>query len=50
MLPFSERSDTVIDEASGTAPHHDVTAFKLEAAYGIAAAFAAPQEYGREAQ
>jgi len=43
------KHDAVTDEASGTAPHRDVTAFKVEAAYWIAAAFATPQEYGREA-
>src|SRR5437667_920388 len=50
MPPLPERSDTVIDEASGTAPHRDVTAFEGQASYRIGAAFAAPQEYGRQAE
>ena len=50
MLPVLERSDTVIDEAGGTAPHRNVTAFEAQAAHRIGAAFAAPQEYGRQAE
>src|SRR5439155_7487084 len=50
MPPLPERSDTVIDEASGTAPHRDVTAFEGQASYRIGAAFAAPQKYGRQAE
>jgi hypothetical protein len=50
MLPIAERSDTVIDEASGTAPHHDVTAFQSQAAHWIGPTFATPQEYGRQAE
>src|SRR5712691_10847170 len=50
MLPIAERSDSMIGEASGTAPHHDVTAFEAQAAHWIGASFAAPQEYGRQAE
>src|SRR2546425_805026 len=50
MLPLLERSDAVINEASGTAPHHDITAFEREAAHRIGAAFTAPQEGSRQAK
>src|SRR5216684_7569316 len=50
MLPILKRSDSVIDEACGTAPHRDVTAFEPQPAHRIGAAFAAPQEYGRQAE
>src|SRR5690349_14647630 len=50
MPPLPERSDTVIDESRGTAPHRNVTAFEAQSAYRIGAAFAAPQEYGRKAE
>ena len=50
MLPVLKRRDTVIDKASGTAPHRDVTAFEAQTAHGIGAAFTAPQEYGRQAK
>jgi hypothetical protein len=40
----------VIDEAHGTAPHHDVTAFKVQTTHWVRAAFATPQEYGRQAE
>jgi len=50
MPPIAERSDAMIDEASGTAPHYDVTAFEAQAPEGIGATFAAPQEYGRQAE
>ena len=33
VLPVLERRDAVIDEACGTAPHHDVTAFEVQAAH-----------------
>src|SRR5688572_2606095 len=45
MPSLLERSDTVIDEASGTAPYRNVTAFEAQAADRIGAAFPAPQEY-----
>src|SRR5712692_8229401 len=50
MLPVLERRDAVIDEACGTAPHRDVTAFEVQAAHRIGAAFDAPQEYGGQAE
>src|SRR5262245_35269067 len=50
MLPGSKRSDAVIDEARGTAPHRDVTAFEAEATHGIGATFPAPEEYGGQAE
>ena len=34
MLPDLKRRDAVVDEACGTAPHHDVTAFEGEARTG----------------
>src|SRR5262245_18264899 len=39
MLPFVERSHTVIDEAGGTAPDYDVTALEAQAAHWIGPAF-----------
>src|SRR5262245_57823328 len=50
MMPIVERTDTVINEASGTAPYHDVTAFEAHTAHRIRATFAAPQEYCRQAK
>ena len=50
MLPILERTDTVINESSGTAPHHDVTAFEAHTLYRIRATFATPEEYGRQAK
>jgi hypothetical protein len=41
MLPVLEGRDAAIDEACGTAPHHDVTAFETQAAHWIGAAFSA---------
>jgi hypothetical protein len=32
-LPVLERRDTVIDESRGTAPHHDVAAFEVQATH-----------------
>src|SRR5262245_43815289 len=49
MLTIAERSNAMIDEASGTAPNHDVPAFEAKAAHWIGATFAAPQKYGRHA-
>jgi hypothetical protein len=50
MLPIGERRDTVIDEACGTSPHHDVAAFETKAAHSIGATFAAPQEDSRQTE
>ena len=50
MLPILERSDAVIDEARGTAPHRRRRRFRAQAAHRIGAALAAPQEYGGQAQ
>src|SRR5712691_8814514 len=50
VLPVLERRDAVINETCGTAPHRDVAAFEGQAAHRIGAAFAAPQEYGRQAE
>src|SRR6266852_2620044 len=50
VLPVLERSNAVIDEACGTAPHRDVTAFEAQATQWIGAAIAAPQEYGGQAE
>src|SRR5215475_5896127 len=50
MLPFLEWSQTVIDEAGGAAPDHDVTALEPQAANRIGAAFTAPQEYSRQTE
>src|SRR5215471_2885966 len=50
MLPILEWGDTVIDEASGPTPHHGVTVFEVQAAHAIGATFAAPIEYGRQAE
>src|SRR5262245_26272606 len=50
MLPFVERSHTVIDEAGGTAPDYDVTALEAQAAHWIGPAFTAPQEYARQTE
>src|SRR5260370_37826984 len=50
MLPVLKGRDTVIDQARGTAPHRDVTAFEAQTAHGIGAAFTAPQEYGGQAK
>ena len=50
MLPFMERSQTVIDEARGTTPHYDVAIVEAYAAHRIGAAFTAPQKYARQAE
>jgi hypothetical protein len=50
MLSVLERGHAVIDKACGTAPHRDVTAFEMQATHRIGTAFAAPQEYGRQAE
>src|ERR1700688_2859039 len=50
MVPVLERRDSVIDEARGSAPYSDVTAFQAQAAHRVGPALAAPQEYGRQAQ
>jgi hypothetical protein len=50
MLRLTERSDTVIGETGRAAPYHDVPVFNWEAADRIRAAFATPQEYGRNAE
>lgn len=49
-LPVVERRHTVIDEAGGTSPHCDVTAFEAEVAHWIGTTFATPQEYSRQTE
>src|SRR5262245_33719637 len=50
MLAIVERTDTMINEASRTAPYHDVTAFEADTAHRTGGPLAAPQEYGRQAK
>lgn len=50
MLPITERRYAVIDEACGTAPHHDISAFEAKAAHAIGATFAAPHKYSRQTE
>ena len=50
MLSRAERAHTVIDEAGGTAPYRNVTAFETQAAHRIGAAFAAPKKDRRQTE
>ncbi len=50
MLGFAQRRDTMIGETSGTAPHHDVTAFKIQTAHLVGTPVAAPKECVRHAK
>src|SRR5690242_9809582 len=50
MLRGFDWSDSVIDEARRTAPHHDVSLFQAHPPDGIRALFSAPQEHGWHAQ
>src|SRR5262245_61652851 len=50
MLSRAERAHTMIDEAGGTAPYRNVTAFETQAAHRIRTAFAAPKKDRRQTE
>src|SRR5688500_13544168 len=50
VVPVLQRRDAVIEEASRSAPHRNVSALDQQPTKWIGALLPAPQEYGRDSQ